>query len=98
MSTVEMDHGAHFRNIFAGAIEVVIYRQAVVMRQVVYPIDCDGLAASGCEGWARHGSIESPQNGRGEIAMHLLTKLRQSDPVLLGTGSSRDGFQHARQG
>ena len=55
MSTVEMNDGAYFRNIFAGSVQSVIHCQAMTKRQVVHPIDCDGLAAIGCEGWARRG-------------------------------------------
>jgi hypothetical protein len=93
-----MDDGAYFGNIFAGSIEIVIDGQTMAKGQVVHPIDCDGLAAIGRNGGTGHGSIESPQDGGGEIAVNLLTKLGQCNPVVLRAGGAGNGLYYAGDG
>lgn len=74
-----MNRGADFRNVRSGAMESVIYHQAVALRQLIQPTDRDRTVALDHYRGTGHGSFEPPDKRRGQIAVQLLTKFGHRD-------------------
>jgi hypothetical protein len=91
---VDVDDGADVGNILAAAVEAVVDREKVLVREAVDPFDPEGFAyagldeggESGCFAVRTHEIGVDPQAARGDIAMDLGVDLLHADTELVRAG------------
>ncbi len=78
-AAVQMDHRARLRKFAAGAMQAVVDREEMPRRQLIMPLNSQGLVFAGFDQGAYGLGTVAPQPRRRQVAMHFYPNFTHGD-------------------
>ncbi len=78
-AAVQMDHRARLRKLAAGAMQVVVDREEMSRRQLIMPLNSQGLVFAGFDQRGYGLRTIAPQPRRRQVAMHFYPNFTHGD-------------------